>query len=409
MRRGITLLAAVVLAAASCTGSGTTRPRFEIAAAEALFDAPLGMKLTGVRPGERVTVDVSTVDGWAGAATFVADRHGTVDPARTAPVEGDYAGVHETGLVWSMHSGTGAGYQAAGAMAVALTATVGGRRVAEARLTRLTVAPGVIGTAVEPGRDGFAGTMFQPPGSRAPGTAVLAFGGSEGGTAGGIGFARALASHGIPALGIGYFGAPGLPPTLTRIPLEYFAAALRWLARQPGVDPHRIVVLGASRGSEAALLLAVHFPDLVHGVLAAAPSSVVNPALPDATQAAWTLSGTPLSTVDRRDLGHPDPVNRDAVIPVERIAGPVMLVCGENDQLWPSCRYTTAIAARRGPSRATVVVRDPKAGHLIGTLVPDIPTAGVEINGVPVGGTREDDALARIDAWPRVLTFLGGT
>ena len=49
------------------------------------------------------------------------------------------------------------------------------------------------------------------------------------------------------------------------------------------------------------------------------------------------------------------------------------------------------------------------AGHLIGTLVPDIPTAGVEINGVPVGGTREDDALARIDAWPQVLTFLGGT
>jgi pimeloyl-ACP methyl ester carboxylesterase len=89
--------------------------------------------------------------------------------------------------------------------------------------------------------------------------------------------AAVLASRGHPALAVAYFGLPGLPATLTRIPLEYFATALRWLARQPGVNSDRIIVVGTSRGSEAAQLLGVHYPDLVHSVVALSPSSVANP------------------------------------------------------------------------------------------------------------------------------------
>ncbi|MFF0067172.1 hypothetical protein ACFYRC_37890 [Streptomyces sp. NPDC005279] len=39
------------------------------------------------------------------------------------------------------------------------------------------------------------------------------------------------------------------------------------LAKQPGVDPHHILAMGYSRGSEAALLLANDYPDLIHGAV----------------------------------------------------------------------------------------------------------------------------------------------
>jgi len=49
-------------------------------------------------------------------------------------------------------------------------------------------------------------------------------------------------------LDVAYFGAPGLPATLTKIPLVYVAHALRWLSAQPQVRKDQIYVLGGSRG-----------------------------------------------------------------------------------------------------------------------------------------------------------------
>ncbi|MFC7656219.1 hypothetical protein ACFQV8_06595 [Pseudonocardia benzenivorans] len=97
-----------------------------------------------------------------------------------------------------------------------------------------------------PATAGFYGELHRPPGAtddpiRRP--AVLVVGGAEGGLALDP-LAAALARKGFVSLAVGYFGLPGLPPTLREIPLEYFATALRVLAAQPGVDPARIVVWG---------------------------------------------------------------------------------------------------------------------------------------------------------------------
>jgi uncharacterized protein len=116
---------------------------------------------------------------------------------------------------------------------------------------------------------------------------VLLLGGSEGGLPSPL-VADMLAGQGYDVLGVGYFGLPGLPSTLSGIPLEYFARALRWLARQPGVDPAKIAVLGVSRGSEAAQLLGVHYPGLVHAVIASVPSDAAL-CSPGCRTAAWTL------------------------------------------------------------------------------------------------------------------------
>ena len=119
-------------------------------------------------------------------------------------------------------------------------------------------------------QQGFLGRYFAPSSSAAATPAVLLIGGSGGGYACPY-LAGLLASHGYPSLALAYFKEPGLPQTLKDIPLEYFAKALRWLGSQPGVDSRRVVVLGASRGGEGALLIGSTYPDLVRGVVAAVP------------------------------------------------------------------------------------------------------------------------------------------
>src|SRR5207302_7034461 len=115
--------------------------------------------------------------------------------------------------------------------------------------------------------------------------------------------------------------------------LEYFRRALEWLQRQPQVDSARIVTFGVSRGGELSLILASTFRDLVHGAVGYVPSSSANNGIPDMSKPAWTYRGRPVV----------------GVIPVERIAGPVFVVGGGDDQLWPSAQFVGDIKlARRG-------------------------------------------------------------
>jgi pimeloyl-ACP methyl ester carboxylesterase len=59
-------------------------------------------------------------------------------------------------------------------------------------------------------------------------------------------------------------------------------------------DPAKIAVLGVSRGSEAAQLFGVHYPGLVHAVIASVPSDAAICSYPGCRTAAWTLGGKPL-------------------------------------------------------------------------------------------------------------------
>ncbi|MCH4891515.1 MULTISPECIES: acyl-CoA thioester hydrolase/BAAT C-terminal domain-containing protein [unclassified Sphingomonas] len=102
------------------------------------------------------------------------------------------------------------------------------------------------------------------------------------------------------------------------------------------------------------------------------------------------------------------PRHPEAVIPVERIAGPVLLLCGEEDSLWPSCPMARAVEARRdgsGAGLATTLLAYKDAGHFgVGPPLPE---------GKPVpfmltvfGGTGQGNLAARKDGWPRTIAFL---
>jgi dienelactone hydrolase len=233
---------------------------------------------------------------------------------------------------------------------------------------------------------------------------VLLFGGSEGGLAV-THEASLLAARGYPTLALAYFDEPGLPKDLARIPLEYFARALRWLGKQPGVDSTKLVVAGISRGSEAAQLLGVHYPQLVHAVVALVPSNAPVCGIPPYTGQnvlrclgpAWTFLGKGIP------YSHFAAPYATPQIPDERIDGPVFLDCGGQDALWPSCLMAQAIVSRlrsHGFRHAVTLLDYPDAGHGVGSLFPYDPAH------FPTGGTPDADQRGRAAGWPRLLAFL---
>jgi dienelactone hydrolase len=279
---------------------------------------------------------------------------------------------------------------AKGASAIAIAVMQGGKTVARPELPRRVTPPGVRLRRLTRGGNGVVGVLFEPRvRSRRP--AVVMFGGSEGGNtmtdAAGL-----LAAHGYPALALAYFGEPGLPDSLKRIPLEYFARAVRVLRRAPGVDPAHVVALGVSRGGELALLLAATFPRLIHGAVGLVPSATVYPA-PAAQFPAWTLHGRPVPL---------EPIR------VERITGPVLTAGAGDDRVWSSEPSVRQIERRlrahhfHHPHQALIY---PHAGHLVGGAIPYLP-APTSQQGT--GGSGAADAAARADLWPHILRYFAG-
>lgn len=402
------LLAGLLLAAsAGCSGPGSANVTIGVDHQTAMADVPLHITVGGLSDGQRVTVEAHARDGngrqWVGSASFRADAHGALDLATATPIAGLYRQPEAMGLIRSMTAIDGRQDALAPplpALRVTLTVGDGGKTLASRTVTRVYTANGVTQHRLALAQDGFIGHYYAPAGSGAPRPAVLLMGGADGGLQPYVdAAAELLASHGYPALAVGYFGLPGLPPKLADVRLEYFTGALTWLRGQPGVDPAHVLTYGISRGSEVALLLGAHRPDLVQGVVALVPSDVVHCAFPDCNGPSWWLDGAPLPYT--RDFTGPYPTDDPAsAIPVERIGGPVLLVCAEADETWPSCPYAHAIDQRltdhADPNRHQLLSY-PAASHSIGGLVPDQP-----------GTTSRADALGQADAWPRVLDLLAG-
>lgn len=369
------VLVLIVLALAGCGGG--SHVRMTIRPAVALMDAPVRLSITGLRPHQHVAVRDGTR-----SVLLVADASGRVDVAGDASLR----------LLWLLEpSGVGR-----------MTLAVPGARVTVTRLGRL---PGIHARPLRPKVDGFYGDYFAPTGPAFRRPAILLFGGSEGGLST-TAEAALYASHGYPTLALAYFAEPGLPPDLHDIPLEYFAKALRWLARQPGVDPAKVVVEGVSRGSEAAQLVGIHYRRLVHAVIAMVPGSGSSCGIPPfrgttvrCIGAAWTFRGKPVP-YSLRGPATPYPFHD------ERIDGPVFLDCGAWDSLWNSCSMAQAIVARLERHRfrhRIVFLYYPRAGHGVGGLLPYAPGP---LSQILAGFDADSNIIAAANGRPRLLRFL---
>lgn len=382
-----------------------------------LADESATIHVVGLQPGEHALIRSDLTDGaseaWAAEAEFVADSDGTIDTSKQAPVKGSYSSVSALGLVWSMRPVAEhvVGYSRPRALApqiIRVRLVRNGGDGPSAELVQDILGPGVQIVRVE-GK--LRGILYEPNG-KGPFPGVLVVGGSEGGIPGEK--AVWLASHGYAAFALAYFHLQGLPSTLSGIPLEYFGSGIQWMIQRPEIESDEIAVVGTSRGGELALQLGSMYAQL-KAVVAYVPANTRYPACCGATPYpfAWTWTGKPLAFATYRQRNDPAALEA-ATIRVEKTKGPILMISGEDDQVWNSSGMTDAISNRLKSSHFEYLVERlnyPKAGHRAGRpeIAPEWhgpvrqPVSGGEEN---LGGSPAGDAESSIDAIPKVLEFL---
>lgn len=415
--------------------------KFDTLPQSCLVDETIAIRVLDLQPGAATTLKL-----WSSfndvvllsSATFKADANGVVDLSSHAPTSGSYEGVDAMGLFWSRAPVDGdlaKGFEGmtTDPLTVTLVAEIeGGASPISHPIRRAYIGPGVVSREVRERK--LFGKIFEPaqPG---PHPAVLVVGGSNGGLAWSQEMAALLASHGYVALALAYFAAEGLPPTLDRIPLEYFGTALDWLSAQTSVASNHIGVVGVSRGGELALLLGSTYPQ-IRTVVAYVPSGILWPSYPESGHGAWTQSGQEIPyartltfeqwdkalaagdarqdsfdwySIPLRDAAYA----KRASIQVEKINGPVLMITGIDDKLWPSTELTECAVQRfkqQGFRHRVEHLAYAGAGHSIAW--PNGPTTMLKskhpVSGeaMDMGGTPEGTARARQDSWPRMLAFL---
>ncbi|MEU4803722.1 acyl-CoA thioester hydrolase/BAAT C-terminal domain-containing protein [Actinosynnema sp. NPDC023587] len=399
------------------------------------LDHPLDIRVTGLRPDAEITVRASTGDHGS-EAVFRADERGVVDLTRHAPLTGSYRNVDPMGLFWSMTPTDPQPHpqpqpqpqphrqpqphplriEAADAPPV--------------EVERLRIPDHVVRTEVP----ALSAVLFEnSPPTPAPTVGVIVLGGAEGGRR--ELDAALLAGHGFTTLALAYFGAENVPDDLVDVPVEHVGEAVDFL----GQRTDRVAVLGSGRGGELALLAAATHPGIT-AVVSVVGSGVLTQCVGpgrrllqrlDHEAASWTWQGRPLpylphSVPDRlrRQVVDGEPVALSAVhdlsdgipeaaeIPVERIAGGVLLLSSGRDGSLPSAELSEVaerrLTAHDHPFRHEHVVY-PEAGHLIAgpphrpVTRTVLPGPGVRLD---LGGTPGATAAARIDAWRRTIEFL---
>jgi dienelactone hydrolase len=442
MRTSIGMACAVAMLAAGCSAQVTEAgPQITARPDGVSISIPVQVTVEGLPAGDQVRVWARTYDRqgqlWESSGEFVTDGVGQVDLSTAPSTGGTYTGVDPHGLFWSMRlpDDKQAPYplMEADDVVVLLGVDRAGSTVARTTLRRVVREPA--GRVLPVAEGGLVGDLYLPPGAGVwPGVVLL--GGAEGGRPDPA-YAALLASEGYVVFGLAYFGVPGLPKTLNRIPLEYGLTAARWLAERPEVAGDRVGLVGTAKGAEYALVLASTEPSRFAAVVAHVPSDLVWPGLgtTGAQVSSWTRAGadvpflrsTPARGASSAQQGQPvrwaDAYERAvttasrwrlavARIPVEQISAPVLFTSGDADGMWPS----TAQAQRAlqsitnaGNPYGSAVLDFPGAGHLVGG-VPDLPTTRTAIPYGPVtieaGGDPATTAAAVRNSFSATVELL---
>ncbi len=281
--------------------------------------------------------------------------------------------------------------------------------------------------------DGFQGnyfakneTLYKP--------AIIIIGGGQDGDY----WSQQLANTGFVGLSLPYIRREGLPPLPENIDLAYFEDAFKWMQKQPEVDSNKIVLLGASRNAELALILGATFPNLIHGVIAYSPSAYAwsNTVLPynsNEIKASWVYHGKeiPYIPMDKISGNETGKINTlaywekglqktsflsQAAIPIENINGPVLLFSGKDDHVWPSTYMAELLTIRAKDHDFAYPFQNisyENAGHLISgnpEVKTEIANGKMTVNGkvyeFEFGGTMEGDFIAKQDAKKKVFKFM---
>jgi dienelactone hydrolase len=412
-----------------------------------LVGEPMSIRLDGLPTDQDVTwVAERTIEAskpsdppvlYRSQAVFSAPQ-GSLDLATAQPKAGTYTGADIRGLFWSMTPVEGGDPGGLQPLQVKLTVTSAGRVLVATTIEFVDALPEV---KVEQVKE-FPGAIFAtlPGKSRRP--AIIVLGGSEGGGRTARTAAPRFASRGFAVLGLPYYSPgrgereiPELPAAFADIPVDRLNTAFAWLKSRPGVDASHVALVGGSKGAEFVLIAASRFK-WITSVVASVPSDVVwegwGPGVEPGQRSSFALDGKPLPFVpydgfaeefarygvgqdvkmrrfqDRGRAGNPAAAVK-ARIHVEDFRGPLLVVGGQDDQIWASGMMAQNIAERRAAAGLeTVALIFPDAGHaLSGTGW--MPTTQYNADPTKVGGTPEANARAQAIAFPETIAFLKRT
>lgn len=264
--------------------------------------------------------------------------------------------------------------------------------------------------------------------------AIVLIGGGEWGNY----WAQEFANKEMVGLSLPYIGKEGLPKLPEEIDLAYFENAITWLSKQKEVNKDKIVLIGASRNAELALLIASTFPEIVSGVVAYSPSSVSwsNTVLPynsNELKPSWKYRGIdvpylPMEKITANELDKIEMLEywkkglskeklvNQATIKTEKINGPILLFSGIDDKVWPSSLMADMIEQNLKKNNFKYSIQNIKyenAGHLISSNPEEISnyrTGTIQIDGkdyqYEFGGTSDGDFKAKKDAKVKLIDFL---
>ncbi len=412
-----------------------------IISADSRADAPLAVSVSGMRPTDVVELRLAMRDSkgtrWRSNALYRADLEGRVDPSTTAAEAGSYTGVDQTGLFWSMKpDGPGRpspfpvkrrdGDLRFEPAIFTLDMVIEGKVAETTELRRWIDGEDVSAFTVE--SPGLVANIYAPRGVLTDGRrhpVVITLGGSEGGIESANMYAAWLASHGFLAMSVAYYRMPGLPKDLVRVPIDPVSVAVDWLEEQRYVDASGIGVLGGSWGGTIAMAAASHDQRLravVSIVGSPAPFRGIRRDIAPADfravdEPGLTLKGKDLPFLpyreDSRWLDVEDATAqsalKSAMLPIENINGPLMLVAAGDDRLGFSGEMAAVASrylAKHHRDKLDEIVYFSDAGHLISPFWQ--PTSYRHDLGpyLQVGGTPTGYARADREGGAAVIRFL---
>lgn len=404
------------------------------APASAMVDVPLEITVPEPESADSVWVEARTEDGggrsWFSRVEFETDD-GSIRLPDTRPNRGTYAKPAGMGLFWSMQPDAIDVYRYDADQRVqtvnlrVLPEETDAEPVAETAVDRRFIAPESSEREVE---DPIIGTIVESP-AEGPAPGIILFHGSAGNRP--LAEARVLASHGFTVLALQYFSPEydRLPDALVEVPVEYADRAVEWFTDHEAVTDAPIGLGGFSRGGELALLVGTRHENvgtvvnwvgagILFNAVILTDDGHVSPQSPDTS--AWTIDGAPLAHPSRDDYTRggnmtqryrdwldatPDDVLRNAEIPLDTLNGPVLLISGGADGVWPSRYLLNRTEARlqeiNYPHQFDHYTYD-DAGH--GISVPYLPTWSNQPS-TQLGGTIAATAAAEADSWQRAIRY----
>jgi pimeloyl-ACP methyl ester carboxylesterase len=405
-----------------------------------LADQPHPLVFCNLLPDQSIRITSLMITGdkrfFSSTQTFQITRS-DLNTAKDAPEEGSYSGVESDGYFWSMTEAHEVPPDMLSALsfdptAIIIKAESQKNGTMSTKVHRDFALP--LTNVQDIRSEGIVGKLFMPKQHDKNRTAVVIIPG-----AGGPNFeilpAYLLAARGFTVFSLAYYGLDDLPQQLESIPIEYFSRAVDYLRRKYIGSGGKIVLLGISRGTEAAAMLALQRID-IDGLVLLSTSSVLNSGWGTGFKArmpAWTLHGSALpfmpSVQDEDEVMQAQTapyrtralydlrlnklkVDDPARIPFGKIKGDVILLSCDQDEVWPSARMSADIvAAAKGQGKINVMSYVFRyCGHDLGAPVAPTtgrtyqwPSKGLQYT---LGGTPQATWHGQTAAWSGFLKYL---